>query len=551
MNERLLRAVLPWCAAVISLTGCKNPNEQLRDSGTKPERVEQINPVNREAASTNANEATLFLMADIRGVLRPCGCTLELQKGGFDRLGPYLDNERKAYPNHRVIHAGPLFFAKSDVPGNKAAQWKRQAEVLGDLVSKVGIDLAGATAVDAIASKGAYAGLLDRSKLRMTAANLTLNGVELPRYQLEKIGGVTFGLLALASPDDASTPEGVSVSDPVEAARKALEGMKNKTDVVVLLSALGLRQTKRLVRRVPGINFAVVGGLGEHPVVSDEAELVGSTRVVQFHREGRWVGRLTVQLKTKNGEFIDASAPSEAEKKAIDVRITQLTKALANWSKTRKADDPAVESATNQLASLKTERDRMELPVAVPPAGKNTFSFRATALPWELPQDPDILSVMKAFDEELKVINLKNAPPVPKPKPGQASYIGVNACLECHDETQHYWDNDRHSLAWETLEKDNKTFDADCVSCHVTGYGQAGGSTIGQTKGLEDVQCEACHGPGSLHAEAEDGKEKETIVLSPTKDVCTACHNKHHSPHFDFKKYRMKLLVPGHGKPVL
>ncbi len=551
MNKRSL-IMIGYVILWVSLTGCKNPAEQVKDSVTKPERVQLLSRKNEATKGVEpSNEATLFLMADVRGVLKPCGCTLELQKGGFDRLGPYLDVQRKSYPNHRVIHAGPLFFGKDDVPSNKAAQWKRQAEILGDLVSKVGIDIAGASSVDAVAAHGAYPELVKRSKLQLTAANLEINGMSFPKARLEKVGDVTFGIVALAAPVKTYSKGTIRISDPKEEAAKALDEIKNKADIVVLLSALGLRQTKRLVRKVPGIHFAVVGGLGEHPVVSDEAELVGTTRVVQFHREGRWVGRLTVHLANKGSEFIDVSAPSEAEKKALDIRIDQLSNALKTWAKSRDADDPAVSSANEQLTNLKKERSRMAEPKARPKTDTNTFSFRATALPWDLPQDKAILTVMKAFDEELKTINLANAPELPPLQPGQATYIGVEKCLECHYETQDYWDHDRHSLAWETLEKDNKTFDADCVSCHVTGYGKAGGSTIGKTKGLEDVQCEVCHGPGSLHAEAEDGREKETIVLSPTQEVCVTCHNKHHSPNFDFRKYRKKLLVPGHGKAVL
>jgi hypothetical protein len=340
------------------------------------------------------------------------------------------------------------------------------------------------------------------------------------------------------------------VDDARKAASAAVAELRDNADVIVLLSALGLRKTKRLVRHVAGIDFAVVGGLGEDPVVSDEAELVGQTRVMQFHREGRWVGRLTLRIYGNERNFLDVSAPSKAEQKALDVRISQLTNALAGWAKKRKSDDPAVLSATHQLASLKTERDRLNQARPALPENKSTFSFRATALPWDLPQDPDILTVMDAFDAELKAINLKHAPTLPEAKPGEAVYIGVAKCLDCHDETESYWKHDRHALAWETLEKGNKTFDAECVSCHVTGYGKAGGSIIGKTAGLEDVQCESCHGPGSLHAEAEEGKEKETILLRPTEETCLGCHNKHHSPHFDFRKYREKLLVPGHGKPA-
>ena len=158
-----------------------------------------------------------------------------------------------------------------------------------------------------------------------------------------------------------------------------------------------------------------------------------------------------------------------------------------------------------------------------------------------------MLAKMDAFDEELKAINLANAGTLPEPKPGQAVYVGVAECLSCHPETETYWEKDFHAHAWETLVEQKKTFDAECVSCHVTGYGKAGGSLLGQTKDREDVQCEACHGPGSIHAESED---IEDIVAKPGKDLCVTCHNAHHSPQFDFAKWRKQIIVPGHGLPA-
>jgi len=154
---------------------------------------------------------------------------------------------------------------------------------------------------------------------------------------------------------------------------------------------------------------------------------------------------------------------------------------------------------------------------------------------------------MKAFDEELARINVANAGSLPEPKPGEAVYVGTDACFECHGETKEFWRTTPHSHAWETLTDAGKTFDVECVSCHVTGYGKAGGSLVGKTAGREDVQCEACHGPGSVHS--EDG-DKASIVRAPTVEVCTGCHNTHHSPKFAFGSFRDQLLVPGHGKPL-
>ena len=172
---------------------------------------------------------------------------------------------------------------------------------------------------------------------------------------------------------------------------------------------------------------------------------------------------------------------------------------------------------------------------------------RRTLTEWQREAKYDGLHVAHNSRLLAMSINIANAGTLPEAKPGEAVYVGVKACLECHDEVESFWKHDRHAEAWATLEKDKKTFDAECVSCHVTGYGRAGGSLVGHTEGRENVQCEACHGPGSKHA--EDG-DPDLIVREPTVEVCVGCHNSHHSPTFDFAVYKPKLMVPGHGKPV-
>ncbi|MCA9515560.1 MAG: hypothetical protein KC635_11505 [Myxococcales bacterium] len=526
-------------ALTLGLAACPSPTPESR-------KGDDATP---SAQASPSGEATLFLMADIRGVLRPCGCTVDLQKGGFDRLVPYLAKERKSHPKAQLFHAGPLFFEDATVDPKKRAQRSRQAEVAADLVARADIDVAAATCADAVASEGHYGDLAKRAHVQMTAANLKLNdGPSISPFEVREVGGLRVGVFALADPNEGKDLDGKgTVEDPVAAAARIVPEIRKRADVVLLLSALGLRETKRLIRKVDGVDFCVVGGMGEHPTVSDEAELVGSTRLMQFHREGRFVGRLSIRMVDGSRDFADASEVSEAELAEIDHRIQKLADSLAAWEKTGGADEYQIRSAKHHLASLKDERDRLATRKSTVPATASAFSFTSTPLNWDLPQDPDTLALMDAFDEELARINIANAGTLPEAKPGEAVYVGVKACLECHDEVESFWKHDRHAEAWATLEKDKKTFDAECVSCHVTGYGRAGGSLVGHTEGRENVQCEACHGPGSKHA--EDG-DPDLIVREPTVEVCVGCHNSHHSPTFDFAVYKPKLMVPGHGKPV-
>ena len=149
-------------------------------------------------------------------------------------------------------------------------------------------------------------------------------------------------------------------------------------------------------------------------------------------------------------------------------------------------------------------------------------------------------------------MNLANAGTVEPVKAGHAGYIGGQECADCHPEAKAFWDKTKHAQAWQTLVDAKKTFDAECVECHVTGWQEPGGSILGQVDRLQNVQCEVCHGPGSLHVDGGGMVEGEAAGLNPLikrtvpEALCKTCHNKHHSPKFDYKSYMRKITGPGH-----
>jgi len=84
------------------------------------------------------------------------------------------------------------------------------------------------------------------------------------------------------------------------------------------------------------------------------------------------------------------------------------------------------------------------------------------------------------------------------------------------------------------------------VTCHVTGYKQAGGyPAADSTKNasLAAVGCEACHGAGSKHMAVpmsdKEGRKKATST--PTVETCKKCHTDAISPKFDFAVMSKKV----------
>lgn len=125
--------------------------------------------------------------------------------------------------------------------------------------------------------------------------------------------------------------------------------------------------------------------------------------------------------------------------------------------------------------------------------------------------------------------------------PKDATYIGKKKCKICHFKQYRTWKKTGHAEAWETLSEKDRSRPA-CVRCHVTGYGRTGGfinnKNEEETPRLAGVQCEACHGPGSAHAEAakeEESEERVRALINRTPKTCAECHNPHET-HEEYEK---------------
>jgi len=154
-----------------------------------------------------------------------------------------------------------------------------------------------------------------------------------------------------------------------------------------------------------------------------------------------------------------------------------------------------------------------------------------------------MLEYYKKVNDHNKVAFADRVPPAPSP--GAASYVGVERCATCHKEEYAFWQTTPHAGAYKVLADQFKEYNLDCVGCHVTGYDKPGGSTVTHVTGLEDVQCENCHGPGSIHASTG---MKATIQRTPSPDACKGCH---HPPHvaedWNVGLAWPKILGKGHG----
>ncbi|MGQ9525533.1 MAG: multiheme c-type cytochrome [Armatimonadota bacterium] len=122
--------------------------------------------------------------------------------------------------------------------------------------------------------------------------------------------------------------------------------------------------------------------------------------------------------------------------------------------------------------------------------------------------------------------------------PTGARYLGADVCKACHPNKHADWLTTRHKDAYVNLKAYEGGANANnpvCLACHTVGFGQDGGFVDEQTTpGLGGVQCESCHGPGSLHVQG--GGDKTKILAYPkvlAAQVCGKCHTGSHNPQYD------------------
>jgi cytochrome c554/c'-like protein len=313
--------------------------------------------------------------------------------------------------------------------------------------------------------------------------------VRMPLRAGAKVKDVRIGFIGLSRADPAFQKEGpggrrIVTVDPIAAAAKHVAALKQKADIVVALVALDLEQARRLPKTVKDIDLVVgadsaPGRTGMITRSDDfpEATQFGRTRLLFAGDQGKVLGEVRLFFDTKRSVT------------STQRTIIQLTR---EWP-----DDP-------KLAEL---MDKVKVAI-------NEFNKQKT-----LAESPF-------------------AAPAATPAPQEAAYTGSERCAPCHEAAFAVWAKSGHARAFETLVRAKQDFNPKCLPCHTIGYNQKGGYVNPQaTPHFENVGCEACHGPSSLHPEpTQSGYGKVDVTF------CVTCHTRENSPDYVPAEYIPKVI---------
>lgn len=496
---------------------------------------------------------TVFALAEIRGQIGPCGCTTD-PLGDISRTTKLVEDARAKGPV-LVVDAGSLLYGKNPVPPHLDAQEELKANLLASIY-KENLQVAAVGLGPADLAKGTAGIRFPRQAANIGDAAVPTQPPVVLTVGTAKVG--VFGVVAPEAVDIKADARKIVPNDPVAAGKTAVGQLRKDGAqiVIALVQASSKRDAVALVRDIGGIDLTVAG-LGavapEPDRIEVEPDKVGDGWLFVPANRGQIVSRIDVTVREGAGPLVDAVGRGEAAAKIaqLDRALIKLDADLAKFAADKDADPAFVAKKKTERDQAAAQKKQLETqPLAVPAKG-SYFTLEQVRISKLLACSAPVQDAIKNFDLAAGEANVKAAATkkVPPPPKGQASYVGNEACSDCHQEAVDFWKTTVHAKAWKTLVDRGQQFDYDCIGCHVTGWRQPGGTNLSHNETLRDVQCETCHGPGSIHV-AKGGLEKPyAVVRNPKQDLCASqCHTKEHSDTFQYEAYMRDIVGKGHGE---
>lgn len=378
--------------------------------------------------------------------------------------------------------------------GNLVRRFGRQAEIQfsisAEALKQMGYKAVGLGPDDLRLSAGTVAAAAQENDL-FVSANASVLGLT-PAQRIFEAGGMKIGVTSVIGPDlqaQINNPE-IEFQPAAAAIEKVLPELA-QCDLRILLVQGSLETSRELAKQFPQFNFVVTSGGADEPPGRLMTIEGAKTPLVEVGHKGMYCVVLGLYDD-------DARQPVRYQRVALDSRY------------------------------------------------KNT---------------PEMKQLMRQYQEHLKDVGWAGLElrPVAHPRAhdGEAllgKFLGAASCKECHPTAWSKWQTTRHPHATETLTKLDppRQFDAECISCHSTGWNpqdyfpyETGYESLKKTPHLVGNGCENCHGPGGAHVAAEKGKNRQKredqrtamrlTRATAAESVCAKCHDADNDPHFDFE----------------
>ncbi|OGQ35357.1 MAG: hypothetical protein A3F16_05455 [Deltaproteobacteria bacterium RIFCSPHIGHO2_12_FULL_43_9] len=501
-----------------------------------------------EKASNKVNELTIVYNNSRRGEIEPCGC-VDVQLGGIQKHGQLIRDLKKE--GRAILHldGGDLLFPSLNVPEELKAQWQLRADALGEAYKNMGLDATAVGELDLAFGKAWYEGFV-KGKFEVVTSNIVDSKTGKPwfkPYIIKNVGGLKIGIFGITNPllfpKDDPRFAGLRVLPYLDSAREVVKRLRGKerVDLVVALSHLGVDDELSLPKNVEGIDI-IVGGHGtEEP---RKVVALGDTLYLRSSFEGRKIGVVKIGFSpSRTGwlneeELASLNQKRESIQHSIDTLLAlKEKKEYKESSEYRATVDKQIEESRRELELIKKWMPQDKSKV-------NWYDGGLIPMLTESPNDPEISTLIEKYKSDLTT--LKGGKGVNVTKVKGAIFATYQYCSQCHKKQYEIWENSSHAKAWDVLVKKHQEYNLECMACHTVGYKDNRGygtalkdlqrrveaEGVTGTFDYRAVQCENCHGARSTHP-----FDKKVGVKKVTPSTCIVCHDPQNSPNFNQTTY--------------
>ncbi len=173
-------------------------------------------------------------------------------------------------------------------------------------------------------------------------------------YVIKEVGGLKVGIFGLSCeprPPLVDRFDGLTVLDPFKIAPQTVAALREKCDIIVLLSHLGYAKDMELARKIDGIHLIVGGHTG---VNLSFPRIIRNTVVLQVAKRGRRLGRVDLRVRDLSRPFVNV-----ATRDMLKRRFDQIDSNLKSLGEKSPEDTAKTERQREMLKLRKAETEKL------------------------------------------------------------------------------------------------------------------------------------------------------------------------------------------------
>lgn len=235
---------------------------------------------------------TVYYSSETRGKIEGCGC--KKNGGGITKRSAKLKEARAADQDVIYCDAGNFLTGTPENDNAKGA-------ISVAAYNHMGANVVNVSERELAAGIDAFKDARSKAKFKFVSANVRDNGSLITdEYLIEHVKGARVAYVGLCGSrdvmriDSTKLPATVTVDDPLMTARRVLPSLRDKADLILVLSTCGDQTDSLIAAEFPFVE-AVIGGRSFR-ANEDSPWVIGETRVVRAQRDGRTIGRLDFEF---------------------------------------------------------------------------------------------------------------------------------------------------------------------------------------------------------------------------------------------------------------